>query len=36
MMLRSSLGMPGEADRVERAIDEVLNDGHRTPVSAAG
>ncbi|HVW25416.1 MAG TPA: 3-isopropylmalate dehydrogenase [Polyangiaceae bacterium] len=31
MMLRSSLGMPDEADRVERAIDKVLQDGHRTP-----
>jgi 3-isopropylmalate dehydrogenase len=31
MMLRSSLGMPEEADRIERAIDKVLNDGHRTP-----
>jgi 3-isopropylmalate dehydrogenase len=31
MMLRSSLGMPEEAARVERAIDKILNDGHRTP-----
>jgi 3-isopropylmalate dehydrogenase len=31
MMLRSSLGMPTEAERLERAIDQVLQDGHRTP-----
>jgi len=31
MMLRSSLGMPKEATDVERAIDRVLEDGHRTP-----
>jgi 3-isopropylmalate dehydrogenase len=31
MMLRSSLGMPKEAGRLERAIDKVLSDGHRTP-----
>jgi 3-isopropylmalate dehydrogenase len=31
MMLRSSLGMPKEAERLERAIDRVLADGHRTP-----
>jgi 3-isopropylmalate dehydrogenase len=31
MMLRSSLGLPAEADRVERAIDAVLEAGHRTP-----
>lgn len=31
MMLRSSLGMPDAALRVERAIDKVLADGHRTP-----
>ena len=30
MMLRSSLGMTKEAERLERAIDQVLNDGHRT------
>jgi 3-isopropylmalate dehydrogenase len=30
MMLRSSLGLPAEADRVERAIDAVLEAGHRT------
>jgi 3-isopropylmalate dehydrogenase len=29
-MLRSSLGLPEEADRVERAIDSVLAGGHRT------
>jgi 3-isopropylmalate dehydrogenase len=29
-MLRSSLGLPAEADRVERAIDRVLEAGHRT------
>jgi 3-isopropylmalate dehydrogenase len=31
MMLRSSLGMPKEAERLDRAIDQVLQDGHRTP-----
>jgi 3-isopropylmalate dehydrogenase len=31
MMLRSSLGMPEEAERLERAIDQVLQAGHRTP-----
>ena len=31
MMLRSSLGMPDQAERLERAIDQVLQDGHRTP-----
>ncbi|HVU02416.1 MAG TPA: 3-isopropylmalate dehydrogenase [Polyangiaceae bacterium] len=31
MMLRSSLGMPKEAADVERAIDRVLEEGHRTP-----
>jgi 3-isopropylmalate dehydrogenase len=31
MMLRSSLGLPQEADKVERAIDQVLDQGHRTP-----
>jgi 3-isopropylmalate dehydrogenase len=31
MMLRSSLGMEKEAGDVERAIDRVLADGHRTP-----
>ena len=30
MMLRSSLGLPEEAARVEAAIDRVLADGHRT------
>jgi len=30
MMLRSSLGMAKEAERLERAIDQVLSDGHRT------
>ncbi len=30
MMLRSSLGMENEAERVERAIDLVLASGHRT------
>jgi 3-isopropylmalate dehydrogenase len=29
-MLRSSLGLPDEADRVEKAIDKVLEAGHRT------
>src|SRR5207344_1878723 len=27
MMLRSSLGMPDDAERLERAIDRVLQDG---------
>lgn len=31
MMLRSSLGLPEEAARVDRAIDQVLAEGHRTP-----
>src|SRR5262252_7792284 len=31
MMLRSSLDMPDQAERLERAIDKVLQDGHRTP-----
>jgi 3-isopropylmalate dehydrogenase len=31
MMLRSSLGLPEEAARVDRAIDRVLAEGHRTP-----
>src|SRR6185436_11892725 len=31
MMLRSSLDMPEQAERLERAIDQVLQDGHRTP-----
>ncbi|HEX4337140.1 MAG TPA: 3-isopropylmalate dehydrogenase [Polyangiaceae bacterium] len=30
MMLRSSLGMPEQAERLERAIEKVLEDGHRT------
>ena len=30
MMLRYSFGMNSEADRIERAVDEVLNDGLRT------
>ncbi|MBQ3447323.1 MAG: 3-isopropylmalate dehydrogenase, partial [Synergistaceae bacterium] len=30
MMLRYSFGMNDEADRIERAVDEVLNDGLRT------
>jgi 3-isopropylmalate dehydrogenase len=30
MMLRSSLGLAKEAARVDRAIEKVLNDGHRT------
>jgi 3-isopropylmalate dehydrogenase len=29
-MLRSSLGLPEEADRVEQAIDKILEGGHRT------
>ncbi len=31
MMLRYSLGLPGEADLVERAVERALADGHRTP-----
>jgi 3-isopropylmalate dehydrogenase len=31
MMLRYSLGLPKEAERIERAIDRVLADGRRTP-----
>jgi 3-isopropylmalate dehydrogenase len=31
MMLRYSLGLPDLATKVERAVDKVLNDGHRTP-----
>jgi 3-isopropylmalate dehydrogenase len=31
MMLRSSLGLPEEAARVDRAIDQILAEGHRTP-----
>ncbi|MBQ7216132.1 MAG: 3-isopropylmalate dehydrogenase, partial [Synergistaceae bacterium] len=30
MMLRYSFGMNSEADRIERAVDEVLNEGLRT------
>lgn len=31
MMLRYSFGMNAEADRIERAVDEVLTEGLRTP-----
>src|SRR6185436_2711789 len=31
MMLRSSIGLPEEAARVDRAIDQVIAEGHRTP-----
>jgi 3-isopropylmalate dehydrogenase len=31
MMLRFSLGQPGLADRVEKAVDQVLDQGLRTP-----
>jgi 3-isopropylmalate dehydrogenase len=31
MMLRYSLGMPSEAERIERAVERSLNDGIRTP-----
>ena len=31
MMLRYSFGMAKEADKIERAVDEVLKDGLRTP-----
>ena len=30
MMLRYSLGQPGAAERIERAVKQVLRDGHRT------
>ncbi|RMG32324.1 MAG: 3-isopropylmalate dehydrogenase, partial [Planctomycetota bacterium] len=36
MLLRHSLGLPAEAEAVERAVDAVLQQGHRTPDIAAG
>jgi 3-isopropylmalate dehydrogenase len=30
MMLRYSLGLPGEAEAVEKAVDRVLEEGYRT------
>ena len=36
MMLRHSLGLNSEAELIERAVDDVLNAGHRTADIAAG
>ena len=30
MMLRHSLGLSAEAEAIEKAVDTVLNQGHRT------
>jgi 3-isopropylmalate dehydrogenase len=30
-MLRHSLNQPAGADRIERAVEQVLDDGYRTP-----
>ncbi len=35
MMLRYSLGLPEEADLIEKAVEEVLNEGYRTADIAA-
>jgi 3-isopropylmalate dehydrogenase len=36
LMLRHGLGRPEDAERIERAVDEVLEDGMRTPDLAGG
>lgn len=36
MLLRHSLGLQTEADAIEKAVEEVLNSGHRTADIAAG
>ena len=37
MMLRYSFGLSAEADAIERAVEDVLNEGHRTAdIAAAG
>ena len=36
MMLRYSLGMPNEADAIERAVSETIDAGFRTPDISGG